>query len=139
MIVIFLQASFSAFQDWSTSRVMKSILNLLPSEALVIRNGVPTKMSASKLVIGDVVQVKLGNKVPADLRLIQVSNDLKFDRSVLTGESEAIEGSCSCTDDNLLESKNIALMGTHCVNGSGVGVVVLTGKKQALCMPKSLS
>lgn len=107
---------------------MKSILNLLPSECFVIRNGVVSKMSASQLVVGDVVQIKLGNKVPADLRLLQVSNDLKFDRAVLTGESEAVEGSTACTDDNILESKNIALMGTHVVNGNGVGVVVLTGR-----------
>lgn len=107
---------------------MKSILNLLPSECFVIRDGVVHKMPASKLVVGDLVQIKLGNKVPADLRLLQVTNDLKFDRSVLTGESEAIEGSTACTDDNILESKNIALMGTHVLNGNGVGIVVLVGK-----------
>jgi len=107
---------------------MKSILNLLPSECYVLRDGDVKKMPASKLVVGDVVQIKLGNKVPADLCLIQVSNDLKFDRAVLTGESEAIEGSTACTDPNILESKNIALMGTHVVNGNGVGIVILTGK-----------
>jgi sodium/potassium-transporting ATPase subunit alpha len=111
---------------------MKSILNLLPSECMVVRNSVPTKISANKLVVGDLVQIKLGNKVPADIRLIQVSNDLKFDRAVLTGESEAVEGSTSCTDDNILESKNIALMGTHVVNGNGVGVVILTGKLELM-------
>ncbi|KAI9281009.1 hypothetical protein BC943DRAFT_310639 [Umbelopsis sp. AD052] len=132
IIVILLQASFSAFQDWSTSRVMNSILNLLPSECLVIRSGVPTKMTAGNLVIGDIVQIKLGNKVPADLRLIQVSNDLKFDRAVLTGESEPIEGTTALTDENFLESKNIALMGTHVVNGSGLGVVVLTGNNTVM-------
>jgi sodium/potassium-transporting ATPase subunit alpha len=109
---------------------MNSILNLLPSECLVLRSGVPTKMTASNLVIGDIVQIKLGNKVPADLRLIQVSNDLKFDRAVLTGESEPVEGTTAMTDENFLESKNIALMGTHVVNGSGLGIVVLTGNNQ---------
>ncbi|GAN08898.1 Na/K ATPase alpha 1 subunit [Mucor ambiguus] len=132
IIVIFFQASFSAFQDWSTSRVMKSILNLLPSECFVLRDGDVKKMPASKLVVGDVVQIKLGNKVPADLRLIQVSNDLKFDRAVLTGESEAIEGSTACTDPNILESKNVALMGTHVVNGNGVGIVILTGNNTVM-------
>ncbi|CEP09916.1 hypothetical protein [Parasitella parasitica] len=132
IIVICLQASFSAFQDWSTSRVMKSILNLLPSECFVLRDGVVANMPASKLVVGDVVQIKLGNKVPADLCLIQASNDLKFDRAVLTGESEPIEGSTACTDQNILESKNIALMGTHVVNGNGVGIVVLTGNNTVM-------
>ncbi|CAO3650837.1 unnamed protein product [Cunninghamella blakesleeana] len=132
MIAIFLQASFSAFQDWSTAKVMNSILNLLPSECLVIRDGEVKKIPASQLVVGDIVQIKLGNKVPADLRLIQVSNDLKFDRAVLTGESDAIEGSTTCTDDNFLESHNIALMGTHVVNGSAIAVVILTGNNTVM-------
>ncbi|KAI8328575.1 hypothetical protein BC941DRAFT_444686 [Chlamydoabsidia padenii] len=132
IIVIFFQASFSAFQDWSTAKVMKSILNLLPSECLVVRDGAVRTMSASKLVVGDIVQIKLGDKVPADLRLIQVSNDLKFDRAVLTGESDAVEGSCTCNDDNFLESQNIALMGTHVVNGNATGVVILTGNNTVM-------
>lgn len=132
IIVICLQASFSAFQDWSTSRVMKSIMNLLPSDCIVIRNGVPTQITANKLVVGDIVKINLGNKVPADLRLIQVSNDLKFDRAVLTGESEAVDGTTACTDDNILESKNIALMGTHVVNGNGLGIVILTGNNTVM-------
>lgn len=111
---------------------MKSILDLLPSECFVLRDGVVKKMSANLLVVGDIVQIKLGNKVPADLRLLQVSNDLKFDRAVLTGESEAVEGSTACTDDNILESKNIALMGTHVINGNAVGVVVLTGNNTVM-------
>jgi len=107
---------------------MKSILNLLPSECIVLRNGKIAKISANQLVVGDIVHVNLGVKVPADLRLLHVSNDLKFDRAVLTGESDAIEGSTDCTADSFLETKNIALMGTHVVNGNGVGVVVLTSK-----------
>ncbi|ORZ08155.1 hypothetical protein BCR42DRAFT_425340 [Absidia repens] len=132
IIVIFFQASFSAFQDWSTAKVMKSILNLLPAECLVVRNGTVSQITASDLVVGDIVHIKLGDKVPGDLRLLQVSNDLKFDRAVLTGESDAVEGSASCTDDNFLESQNIALMGTHVVNGNAVGVVVLTGNNTVM-------
>ncbi|KAG4071147.1 hypothetical protein HA402_003279 [Bradysia odoriphaga] len=130
--VIFLQASFSAFQDWSTSRVMKSILNLLPSECIVLRNGQISKISSNQLVVGDIVHVDLGNKVPADIRLLHVSNDLKFDRAVLTGESDAIEGSTNFTEESFLETKNIALMGTHVVNGNGIGVVVLTGNNTVM-------
>ncbi|ORX48828.1 putative Na/K ATPase alpha 1 subunit [Hesseltinella vesiculosa] len=132
MIAIFLQASFSAFQDWSTSRVMKSILDLLPAECLVVRDGQTKKIQATDLVVGDIVELKLGNKVPADIRLLQVSNDLRFDRAILTGEAEAVEGATECTDDNYLESKNIALMGTHVVNGSGTGVVILTGNNSVM-------
>lgn len=70
VIVILLQASFLAFQDWSTRRVMNSILDLLPAEAMVVRDGQPKKMLATELVVGDIVQISIGNKVPADLRLL---------------------------------------------------------------------
>ncbi|KOS20025.1 Sodium/potassium-transporting ATPase subunit alpha-3 [Escovopsis weberi] len=129
VIVIVLQAGFSAFQDWSTSRTMKSITDLLPSEALVMRDGRLLRMRASELVGGDVVHLQMGNKVPADMRLIAHSGDIRFDRSILTGEPDEIEGAIDMTDDNFLESRNIALMGTLVVNGSGVGVVVLTGPR----------
>lgn len=132
IIVICLQAGFSAFQDWSTQRTMKSITDLLPAEALVVREGKMIKISATELVAGDIVHLQIGNKVPADLRLLSHSGDIRFDRSVLTGESDEIEGAVDMTDGNFLESRNIALMGTLVVNGSGVGVVVLTGSRSVM-------
>lgn len=74
----------------------------------------------------------VGNKVPADLRLLSHSGDIRFDKSVLTGESEEVEGAVDATDPNFLESRNIALMGTMVVNGSGTGVVVLTGHRSVM-------
>ena len=132
IIVILLQAAFSGFQDWSTQRTMKSITDLLPSEALVMRDGQLKKMPATELVSGDIVHLQIGNKVPADLRLISHSGDIRFDRAVLTGESDEVEGAVDMTDQNFLESRNIALMGTLVVNGSGVGVVVLTGQRSVM-------
>lgn len=93
IIVIFLQAGFEAFQDWSSNKVMKSIKGMMASDATVIRNGKEVKIPASDIVVGDLVVLINGTKVPADLRLIE-SNDLRFDRSMLTGESEAVEGTC---------------------------------------------
>jgi len=132
LIVIFLQACFSAFQDWSTKRTMESILDLLPSEALTLRDGQLRKIPATELVEGDIVRIAIGNKVPADIRLLNTSGDLRFDRSVLTGESDEIEGAVNATDDNFLETRNIALMGTMVTNGNGSGVVVLTGGRTVM-------
>ncbi|TQV93461.1 hypothetical protein V2A60_010137 [Cordyceps javanica] len=133
LIVIALQAGFSAFQDWSTQRTMKSITDLLPSEALAVRDGGQTvRVPAAELVAGDIVHLSIGNKVPADLRILSHSGDIRFDRSVLTGESDEIEGAVDVTDPSFLESRNIALMGTLVVNGSGVGVVVLTGSRSVM-------
>ena len=106
---------------------MSSILDMIPADCMVYRDGQLIKIPASTLVVGDRVHLSLGNKVPADLRLVQASNDTRFDRAVLTGESEAIEAATISTDDNFLESKNIAFMGTHIVQGSCVGVVILKG------------
>ncbi|KDR70264.1 hypothetical protein GALMADRAFT_255158 [Galerina marginata CBS 339.88] len=127
LLVLFIQAIFNAWQDFSTSRVMSSIKGMLPSDVVVLRDSVSSKVPAKELVPGDLITISMGEKIPADLRLIQVSVDLQFDRSILTGESEAISGRVNMTDENFLETKNIALQGTHCVSGSGLGLVILTG------------
>ena len=77
-------------------------------------------------MVGDIVLLTNGFKVPADLRLIE-SNDLKFDRSMITGESEAVDGAVNATDEIYSESKNISYMTTLVTNGNGKGIVTLTG------------
>src|SRR6185312_8514710 len=123
IIVIFLQAAFSAFQDWSSSHIMKSLKNMMPSSATVIRNGKESRIPATDLVVGDLVLLEYGSKVPADIRIIE-SHDLKFDRSILTGESEAVDGAVECTDNSYNETKNIAFMTTLVTQGQGRGIVV---------------
>jgi sodium/potassium-transporting ATPase subunit alpha len=119
IIVIFLQAAFEAFQDWSSTKVMKSIKNLMAADAKVIRNGVEMNIPAPDLVVGDLIVLNYGSKVPADIRIIE-SFDLKFDRSMLTGESEAVEGTPNLTDEHYTESKNIGFMATMITNGTGM-------------------
>ncbi|KAJ5902259.1 hypothetical protein N7495_002787 [Penicillium taxi] len=132
MIVIALQVVFSVFQDWSTKRVMNSILNLLPSDALVLRDGNLIQIPATELVTGDIVHISIGNKVPADMRLLQSSGDVRFDRAILTGESDEIDGATEPTENNFLETRNIAMMGTGVTNGNAVGIVVLTGANSVM-------
>ncbi|KAL4971361.1 hypothetical protein BDW66DRAFT_155739 [Aspergillus desertorum] len=132
LIVIFLQASFSAFQDWSTARTMSSILDLIPADAVVVRDGQAVQLPSTDLVRGDIVKISAGNKVPADLRLLSASGDLRFDRSLLTGEAEEVAGTTDLTDTNFLETRNIALMGTLVTNGNATGVVVLTGRHSVM-------
>lgn len=86
LVVVALQAAFNAWQDFSTSRVMASIKGMLPADVVVLRDSVQTSLPAASLVPGDIVHLVMGQKVPADVKLIDVSGDLRFDRSVLTGE-----------------------------------------------------
>ncbi len=86
LIAVFLvQAAFNGYQDWSSSRVMHSITAMLPESCRLIRDGVQVEMSAMDVVPGDVILLKAGNRIPADVRYIQTSPGMSVDRAVLTG------------------------------------------------------
>jgi sodium/potassium-transporting ATPase subunit alpha len=102
---------------------------MLPDDCYVLRDGVRVELQAVDLVPGDILYLKSGNKLPADGRFIEVSSDAKFDRSILTGESQPIPGSTEHTDTNYLETHNIGMQGTHCIAGSAIGITVSTGDK----------
>lgn len=125
--VFVIQAAFNAWQDYSSSRVMSSITGMLPEACTVVRDGKEQVVEASALVPGDLLQFRAGNKLPADVRFVNVSTDAKFDRSILTGESLPMGASVDMTDTNYLETRNIGLQGTCCTSGFGLAVVVGTG------------
>ncbi|MCJ1395670.1 hypothetical protein MMC18_008556 [Xylographa bjoerkii] len=128
-VVFLIQALFNAWQDWSSSRVMNSITGMLPDSCLLLRDGNQVTVMAPEVVPGDILFVKAGNKLPADVRFVEISSDAKFDRSILTGESMPVAGAVESTDDNYLETRCIGMQGTHCISGSGIGVVVDTGDR----------
>jgi sodium/potassium-transporting ATPase subunit alpha len=127
--VFVIQALFNAWQDWSSSRTMASISGMLPDDCFVLRDGNRVELQAVDLVPGDILYIKSGNKLPADVRFVEVSSDAKFDRSILTGESQPIPGAVDYTDKNYLETQNIGMQGTHCIAGSAMGITVSTGDK----------
>ena len=108
---------------------MASITAMLPEDTLVLRNAVVSTIVATNLVPGDIVYLKAGNKLPADIRFVEVSADASFDRSILTGESVPVSGTVDSTDDNYLETRCIGLQGTHCTTGTATGIVVSIGDK----------
>lgn len=111
----------------SSSQIMASITGMIPAESLVLREGQQQRVPATDLVVGDVIYLSLGNKCPADFRILECSGDFKLDRSVLTGESEPVAATVENTDSNFMESRNIGMQGTHVVSGNGVGLVIQTG------------
>jgi sodium/potassium-transporting ATPase subunit alpha len=72
--------------DWSSSRVMSSIKTMLPDQCLVLRDGAQQNLISSDLTPGDILYIRLGDKLPADVRFVESSPDGKFDRSILTGQ-----------------------------------------------------
>ncbi|KAF2225003.1 hypothetical protein BDZ85DRAFT_233323 [Elsinoe ampelina] len=129
VLVWVIQAGFTFWQDFSSGRVMASITTMLPEQCIVLRDGERKSVDGKDIVPGDVLQINMGNKLPADVRFVTVSSDARFDRSILTGETVPLLGSVKSTDDNYLETACMGLAGTHCVAGTAVGVVVSTGDK----------
>jgi P-type E1-E2 ATPase len=93
LAVFFIQAAFNAWQDWSSSRVMASITTMLPDNCLLLRDGAQVTVVASDIAPGDFLYIKAGNKLPADVRFVEISSDAKFDRSILTGKLRRIRTS----------------------------------------------
>jgi hypothetical protein len=108
---------------------MASITGMLPDSVIVLRDGQQTQIDGRNVVPGDLLRITLGNKLPADVRFIEVSPDARFDRSILTGETLPLLGSVDSTDDNYLETACIGMAGTHCVAGNAWGLIVETGDR----------
>jgi sodium/potassium-transporting ATPase subunit alpha len=125
-VVVIVTAVFSFFQEFKSEKTMEKFKNFLPPKAVVHRGGKVSEIPAVGLVVGDVIEIKLGNQLPADVRLVS-NQKLKVDNSPLTGESEPISRTVECTDENPLETKNLAFFGTLAVDGTCTGIVVNTG------------
>jgi len=125
-LVVIITAIFSFMQEAKSSAVMEGFKKLAPQYCKVIRDGNVMEANALNLVIGDVVFVKSGDKIPADLRII-FCQGLKVDNSSLTGEAEPQSRSEECTDENYLETHNLAFFSTLANEGEAIGVVIRTG------------
>ncbi|KAL4511036.1 hypothetical protein ABPG73_008114 [Tetrahymena malaccensis] len=133
LIFVILITAFITFQQNKKSEaIMDSFKNYLPQKCVIIRDGSEMQINAEKLVLGDIVKIKAGEKIPADIRLIQV-NEMKVDNSALTGESEPQIRSTFCSHpESLLETSNVAFFGTLCKEGQGIGIVIQIGDKTTL-------
>lgn len=126
VVVTLFNVAATIYSDYSSSAVMKSIQGMMSATTTVVRDGQTTQVATIDIVPGDIVVLSLGERVPADLRVISV-HGLRVDQSILTGESEPVALRVKQTSENYLESKNITFCGASVVEGSGVGVVVATG------------
>ncbi|CAH8652746.1 unnamed protein product [Dicrocoelium dendriticum] len=129
--VVIITGCFSYYQESKSSRIMESFKKMIPQTALVIRNGVKLEIAAESLVVGDLIEVKCGDRVPADIRIISASS-FKVDNSALTGESEPQSRTAEYTNENPLETKNLAFFSTNAVDGGCRGIVVSTGDRTVM-------
>ncbi len=128
LAVLLLNAIIGYVQESRAEAGLASIQSYFSPKAAALRNGTLRSIPARELVPGDVVEIREGANVPADLRLIQAVQ-LFADESPLTGESAPVEKSTGTVahDTPLGRRTNLLLAGTHVVSGHGLGVVTGTG------------
>jgi len=130
-VVVVLTGCFSYFQEAKSSKIMQSFASMVPQQAVVLRKGEKKTLNADNLVVGDIIEVKFGDRVPADIRVLK-ANGFKVDNSSLTGESEPQARTPDFTNENPLETKNIAFFSTNCVEGTCTGIVIRTGDRTVM-------
>jgi sodium/potassium-transporting ATPase subunit alpha len=126
--VVLISGLFSYYQEAKSDRIMDSFKKLVPQTAQVLRNAEITSVDVTDLVVGDIVDVQFGDRVPADIRITE-NQGLKVDNSSLTGESEPLPRSVECTHPNPMETKNLAFFSTSVIEGTGRGIVIATGDR----------
>jgi Ca2+-transporting ATPase len=126
--VVIANAVIGFIQEHKAGKAIQALAQIVKSENVVVRNGEKIRLFSKEIVPGDVVQLRSGDKIPADMRLYH-TKDLKIDESVLTGESISVKKQTEVlpSNTNLAERKNMAYGGTLVTNGYGIGMVVLTG------------
>ncbi|MFP3899364.1 MAG: HAD-IC family P-type ATPase [Acidimicrobiia bacterium] len=128
-VVLVVNTTVGFVTELRATRAMESLSTLATRVTEVERDDRRDEVDASELVPGDVVGLEAGDRVPADLRLIE-SSDLAVDESTLTGESAAVDKDIDAVaaDTPLAERRNMLYMGTTVVAGRARGVVVATGR-----------
>jgi magnesium-transporting ATPase (P-type) len=126
--VVFINALIGFIQEGKAEKSLDAIRNLLTSQAMVRRDGMNFLLPAEQLVPGDIVSLESGDKVPADLRLLQVKS-LRVDESMLTGESIPVNKTTLAVGVNaaLGDRCCLAYSGTLITYGTALGMVVATG------------
>ncbi len=133
LAVVVVNALIGFIQEGKAEKALESIREMLSLEAIVLRDGEKQNIEADQLVPGDVVMLKSGDKVPADIRIIH-SRDLRVEESPLTGESTGVEKQSEPVDKEsvLGDRTSMVFSGTVVTYGKATGVVVATGSNTEL-------
>jgi Ca2+-transporting ATPase len=129
LAVVLINAVFSLFQEWRAEKAMETLKSWMPEYAKVIRDGELKKILVRDLVLGDVIVLEEGDRVPADARLVEAF-DLWTNNVPLTGESEPQPRTIKAiktVDSSYLDVPNLVFMSTSVATGQGKAVVVKTG------------
>lgn len=134
LAIVILNAFLGFIQEYKAEKSLDEIKKLAAPYSTVIRGGVTLRIPSRELVVGDIVLLEAGDKIPADIRLIE-TNGLLIDEAALTGESIAVEKNTQVItnrDVPLAEQYNMAFMGTIVSKGRGKGIVINIGMQTVM-------
>ncbi|CAG8308980.1 unnamed protein product [Penicillium salamii] len=136
LTILILNAVVGVTQESSAEKAISALQEYSANEAKAIRDGKVSKVKAEDLVPGDVIQIAVGDRVPADCRLLAIhSNSFRVDQAILTGESESVaKDTGAIKDDRAVKQDQVNMLfsGTTVVNGHASALVVLTGSSTAI-------
>ncbi|MBR9903455.1 MAG: HAD-IC family P-type ATPase [Gammaproteobacteria bacterium] len=126
--VVLINAVVGFVQEGKAEKALSAIRNLIAPHAHLVREGKHVEVPVDEIVLGDIVSLEAGDRVPADLRLIRASS-LRIEEAILTGESVAAEKRVSPAPKEaaLGDCHSMAYSGTLVATGQATGVVVATG------------
>ncbi len=134
LVIILFTGIFGFLQEYHAGKSLKALSKLAVKHIEVLRDGKKIQIDKEELVIGDIIFLKRGMIVPADLRLLE-SKGISADESILTGESvQKYKRVAEIKEEDVLVSdqEDMLFAGTSITNGNGLGVVVATGLKSEI-------
>lgn len=136
LTILILNAVVGVSQESSAEKAIAALQEYSANEAKAIRNGAIKRVRAEDLVPGDIITVAIGDRIPADCRLLSIqSNSFSVDQSILTGESESVGKKVKAIKDTDAVKQDQTCMlfsGTTVVVGHARALVVLTGSSTAI-------
>ena len=128
LAIVILNGALGFVQEWRAEKALESLKRMLSPRCKAVRDGNALEIDAKELVPGDVVLLEVGDRIPADLRLVESLN-LRMDESAITGESTPASKDIEPVESDvaMAERSSMVWMGTAVTNGRARGAVVATG------------
>lgn len=136
LTILILNAVVGVTQESSAETAIAALQEYSANEATVVRNGSMKRIRAEELVPGDIISVAVGDRIPADCRVLSIqTNSFRVDQAILTGESESVGKQTDAIKDSRAvkqDQVNMLFLGTTVVNGRASALVVQTGASTAI-------
>ncbi|KAI9821595.1 MAG: hypothetical protein M1832_003269 [Thelocarpon impressellum] len=136
LTILILNAIVGVSQESSAEKAIAALQEYSANEAKALRNGQIQRIRAEALVPGDIVSVAVGDRIPADCRVLSIqSNSFRIDQALLTGESESVaKDTAPIADAKAVKQDQVNMLfsGTTVVTGHATALVVLTGASTAI-------